>query len=73
MLNSSFLDLKNFLLSGITPFKKRVIQNNWDNLTVFFDFPVEIRKIIYTTNLIEKINTKIPPPPQLTKIPLNFD
>ena len=32
---------------------------NWDNLTVFFDFPVEIRKIIYTTNLIENLNGKI--------------
>jgi transposase-like protein len=34
-------------------------ENNWDNLTVFFDFPVEIRKIIYTTNLIENLNGKI--------------
>ncbi|MDR1055595.1 MAG: transposase [Prevotellaceae bacterium] len=24
----------------------------------FFDFPVEIRKIIYTTNLIENLNGK---------------
>ena len=34
-------------------------QNNWENLAVFFDFPLEIRKIIYTTNLIENINGKI--------------
>ena len=26
---------------------------------MFFDFPVEIRKIIYTTNLIENLNGKI--------------
>lgn len=26
---------------------------------VFLDFPIEIRKIIYTTNLIEKLNGKI--------------
>jgi transposase-like protein len=32
---------------------------NWDELTVFLDFPVEIRKIIYTTNLIENLNGKI--------------
>lgn len=32
---------------------------NWENLTVFYDFPVEIRKIIYTTNLIENLNGKI--------------
>src|SRR5690554_5340164 len=33
--------------------------NNWEDLTVFFDFPVEIRRIIYTTNLIENLNGKI--------------
>lgn len=32
---------------------------NWEELTVFFDFPLEIRKIIYTTNLIENLNGKI--------------
>ncbi len=32
---------------------------NWDELTTFLDFPVEIRKIIYTTNLIENLNGKI--------------
>ncbi len=34
-------------------------QSNWEELTVFFDFPIEIRKIIYTTNLIENLNGKI--------------
>ncbi len=34
-------------------------RNNWDELTTFFEFPVEIRKIIYTTNLIENLNGKI--------------
>ena len=34
-------------------------RNNWDDLTVFFQFPMEIRKIIYTTNLIENLNGKI--------------
>lgn len=33
--------------------------DNWDNLVVFLEFPVEIRKIIYTTNLIENLNGKI--------------
>lgn len=33
--------------------------HNWDDLTAFFDFPVEIRTIIYTTNLIENLNGKI--------------
>ena len=34
-------------------------RNNWDDLTVLFQFPLEIRKIIYTTNLIENLNGKI--------------
>ena len=34
-------------------------QNNWDELTAFFDFPLEIRKVVYTTNLIENLNGKI--------------
>ena len=34
-------------------------RNNWDDLTVFLEFPLEIRKIIYTTNLIENLNGKI--------------
>lgn len=32
---------------------------NWDDLTAFFNFPIEIRTIIYTTNLIENLNGKI--------------
>lgn len=32
---------------------------NWEELTVFFEFPLEIRKIIYTTNLVENLNGKI--------------
>jgi putative transposase len=31
-------------------------RNNWDNLSTFFEFPMEIRRIIYTTNIIENIN-----------------
>ncbi|MEA4917261.1 IS256 family transposase [Proteiniphilum sp.] len=34
-------------------------RDNWQDLTVFFDFPVVIRRIIYTTNLIENLNGKI--------------
>lgn len=34
-------------------------RENWEELTVFFDFPIEIRHIIYTTNLIENLNGKI--------------
>jgi putative transposase len=31
-------------------------RNDWERLTVFFDFPPEIRKVIYTTNAIESLN-----------------
>jgi len=34
-------------------------ERNWDELTEFLSFPLEIRKIIYTTNLIENLNGKI--------------
>lgn len=34
-------------------------RDNWEELTVFYEFPLEIRKIIYTTNLIENLNGKI--------------
>jgi transposase-like protein len=34
-------------------------ETNWDNLTSYFDFPMEIRKIIYTTNTIENLNRGI--------------
>ena len=41
------------------PYAIRSWRSNWDELTAFFDFPVEIRKIIYTTNIIENLNGKI--------------
>ncbi|MFR9546965.1 MAG: IS256 family transposase [Rikenellaceae bacterium] len=44
-------------------------RKNWDELTAFFDFPVEIRTIIYTTNLIENLNGKIR---KYTKTKLSF-
>lgn len=34
-------------------------RTNWENLTNYFDFPLEIRKIIYTTNTIENLNRGI--------------
>lgn len=34
-------------------------RKNWVNLTNYFDFPLEIRKIIYTTNTIENLNRGI--------------
>jgi putative transposase len=34
-------------------------KDNWNNLTSYFDFPLEIRKIMYTTNVIENLNRGI--------------
>jgi transposase-like protein len=34
-------------------------EENWHNLTGYFDFPLELRKIIYTTNTIENLNRGI--------------
>ena len=32
---------------------------NWDNLITLFDYPADIRKVIYTTNAIESLNSDI--------------
>ena len=31
-------------------------QNKWDNLSVYFKYPADIRKVIYTTNIIESVH-----------------
>lgn len=38
------------------PFAIRSWENNWDVLSPFYKFPEEVRKIIYTTNIIEGLN-----------------
>ena len=37
----------------------RMWERNWGNLITIFDYPDEIRKIIYTTNAIESLNSVI--------------
>ncbi len=44
------------------PVISRKWRANWANLTPFFDYPPEIRKVMYTTNAIEALNA------QLTKV-----
>lgn len=34
-------------------------RNNWERLSLFFDYPPQIRKVIYTTNAIESLNSVI--------------
>ena len=38
------------------PYIAKSWRANWRNLATFFEFPAPIRKIIYTTNIIENIN-----------------
>lgn len=38
------------------PFAVKSWESNWDCLSTFFKFPDEIRKIIYTTNVIESLH-----------------
>jgi len=37
----------------------RLWRSNWDNIIPFFQFPPEIRKVIYTTNAIESLNASL--------------
>ena len=53
--------LKNFekKWGGKYAYAVRSWKNNWENLTQFFEYPLEIRKIVYTTNIIESLNRGI--------------
>ncbi len=42
-----------------TPFDCRKWCRNWGRWTPFFDYPPEIRKVIYTTNAIESVNISL--------------
>lgn len=43
--------------------------SNWGNLSTYFDFPPEIRKIIYTTNALEGFNRQLR---KFTKVRTSF-
>jgi putative transposase len=34
-------------------------RNNWERLTTFLRYPVELRKMVYTTNAIESLNAQM--------------
>lgn len=44
--------------NGSYPHVLKSWRTNWDSLTAFFRYPVEIRKVMYTTNIIESVNSK---------------
>ena len=41
------------------PYSVKSWQTNWAELIVYMEYPMEIRKIIYTTNIIENLNRQI--------------
>ena len=44
-------------------------RRQWPRITPFFDYPPEIRKVIYTTNAIESINMRLR---KIIKSPVHF-
>ena len=34
-------------------------KNNWDNLSTFFKYPQEIRRLVYTTNIVEGLHRQL--------------
>lgn len=44
---------------GKYPAALRLWEDNWERLTPYFSYPEEIRKVIYTTNAIESLNSSL--------------
>lgn len=44
---------------GKYPMAVRSWENNWNDLSTFFDYPAEIRRLIYTTNTVEGYNRQL--------------
>jgi putative transposase len=59
--NEAKLELDRFSKkwNGQYPSISKGWNQNWENLITLFDYPDEIRKIIYTTNAIESLNSVI--------------
>ncbi len=54
-------ELENFKMKWKSKYKYAITswEENWDNLSNYFEYPLELRKIIYTTNTIENLNRGI--------------
>ena len=54
-------EFANFKLKWYGKYKYAITswEDNWDNLSNYFEYPLELRKIIYTTNTIENLNRGI--------------
>lgn len=60
-IKDAFEELQSMKLKWGTKYKYAIAswEENWENLTNYFEYPAEIRKIIYTTNTIENLNRGI--------------
>jgi len=58
---TALIELEKFKLKWKTKYKYAITswEENWDNLSNYFEYPLELRKIIYTTNTIENLNRGI--------------
>lgn len=58
---TALVELEKFKLKWKTKYKYAITswEENWDNLSNYFEYPLELRKIIYTTNTIENLNRGI--------------
>ena len=54
---SNFIDVKNKWASKY-PTAIKSWKEHWDSLSTLFMFPIETRKIMYTTNVIESLNSQ---------------
>lgn len=54
-------ELEKFKLKWKSKYKYAITswEQNWDNLSPYFEYPLELRRIIYTTNTIENLNRGI--------------
>jgi transposase-like protein len=60
-IKDAFEELQSMKLKWGAKYKYAIVswEENWENLTNYFEYPAEIRKIIYTTNTIENLNRGI--------------
>jgi transposase-like protein len=58
---TALVELEKFKLKWKTKYKYAITswEENWDNLSNYFEYPLELRKVIYTTNTIENLNRGI--------------
>jgi hypothetical protein len=54
-VQAAVIESRNIKFDGVSPCWRR----NWARITPFFNYPVDIRKAIYTTNSVESLNRSL--------------